>query len=73
MNTAAASTAEHGRPFFIFTISAGEARVELLKKNLSASKPLEHPPSGEKVSKGLGGNIGCRDKTSSLYQMGSPM
>ena len=26
-----------------------------------------------RVSKGLGGNIGCRDKTSSWYQKGSPM
>ena len=25
-----------------------------LKKNLNASKPSEHPPSGEKMSKGLG-------------------
>ena len=41
--------------------------------NLNASKPSEHPPSGEKMSKGLGGNIGCRDKTSSWYQTGSPM
>ena len=36
-------------------------------------KPSEHPPSGEKMSEGLGGNIGCRDKTSSWYQSGSPM
>ena len=36
----------------------------LFKKNLNASKPSDHPPSGEKMSKGLvGGNIGCRDKT----------
>ena len=26
----------------------------------SASKPSEHPPSRVKISKGLGGNIGCR-------------
>ena len=46
----------------------------LFKKNLSASKPFEHLPSGEKMSEGLGGNIGCsRDKTSSWYQTGSPM
>ena len=44
------------------------------KKNPNASNPSEHPPSGEKMSKGLGaGNIGCRDKTSSWYQTGSPM
>ena len=50
----------------------------VFKKNLNASKPSEHPPSGEKMSKGLGGNIGCRDKgfslkTSLWYQTGSPM
>ena len=32
--------------------------IILFKKNLDASKP-EHPPSGGKMSKGLGGNIGC--------------
>ena len=48
--------------------------VCIFKKNLNASKPSEHPPSGEKMSEGfLGGNIGCRDKTSSWYQTGSPM
>ena len=30
-----------------------------LKKNLNASKPYQ--------SKGLGGNIGCRDKSSAWY------
>ena len=35
----------------------------VFKKTLNASKPSEHPPSGEKMSKGLGGNIGSRDKT----------
>ena len=45
----------------------------LFKKNLNASKPSEHPPSGGKMSKGLGVNIGCRDKTSSWYQTGSPI
>ena len=34
------------------------------KKNLNASKPSEHPASGEKLSSCLGGNIGCRDKNS---------
>ena len=44
------------------------------KKKLNASKPYEHPPSGEKMfSEGLGGDIGCKDKTSSWYQTGSPM
>ena len=39
----------------------------VFKKNLNASKPSEHLLSGGKMSKGLGGNIGCRDKTSSWY------
>ena len=30
-----------------------------LKKNLNPSKPSEHPPSGGKMSEGLGGNIAC--------------
>ena len=41
------------------------------KKNLNASKPSEHPPQVEECL--LGGNIGCRDKTSSWYLKGSPM
>ena len=47
----------------------------VFKKNLNASKPSEHPPSGEKMCKGLvrWERIGCRDKTSSWYQTGSPM
>ena len=40
-----------------------KCRKEVFKKNLNASKPSEHPPSGEKMSEGLGGNInGCRGK-----------
>ena len=40
----------------------------LFKKNLNASKPSEHPPQVEEQEclKVLGGNIGCRDKTSSF-------
>ena len=45
----------------------------MFKKNLNASKPSEHPPSGEKLSKYLRENIGCRDKNSLWYQKGSPM
>ena len=37
----------------------------LFKKNLNASKSSEHPPLGEKLSKKIGGNIGCRDRNSS--------
>ena len=48
-------------------------KTYVFKKNLNASKPSEHPPSGEKMSEGSRGNIGCRDKTSSWYQTGSPM
>ena len=31
--------------------------VSVFKKNLNASKPSEHPHSGGKMSKGLGGNM----------------
>ena len=37
-------------------------RTMYLKKSVNASKPSEHPLSGEKSSKYLGGNIGSRDK-----------
>ena len=44
-----------------------------LKKNLNASKPSEHSPDeGGKVSKRLGGIIGCKDKTSSWHLIGFP-
>ena len=33
-----------------------------LKKNLNASRPSEHPPVRGKMSKRLGGIIGCKDK-----------
>ena len=37
-----------------------------LKKNLNAPRSSEHPSqSGGKMSKRLGGVIGCKDKTSS--------
>ena len=49
------------------TYSTGHG-CSCLKKNLNASKPFEQPPSGEKLSKRLGGNIGCRDK--SWYKKG---
>ena len=41
-------------------------------KNLNASKPSEHAPPGEKLSKGLGGNIGCRDKDFFMVSEGFP-
>ena len=44
-----------------------------LKKNLNASRPSEHPSvRGEKMSKRLGGIIGCKDKTSSWHLNGFP-
>ena len=57
---------------YIHTTEAGGGRNGMkelqgrgfLRKNLNASKPSEHPPSGEKLSKYLGGDIGCRDKSS---------
>ena len=50
-------------------------QYSMFKKNLNASKPSEHPPQVEECLKvyQVGGNIGCRDKTSSWYQKGSPM
>ena len=46
-----------------------------LKKNQNAPRPTEHPPAirGGKMSKRLGGIIGCKYKTSSwpLYGTGS--
>ena len=46
-----------------------------LRIKLNASKTSEHPPSGEKLSRDLGGNIigCCRDKNSTWYQKGSQM
>ena len=44
----------------------------MFKKNLNAFKPSEHPPSGEKMSKGLGGNIDCKYKITSWHLNGSP-
>ena len=42
-------------------------------KNMNASKnPSKHAPSGEKLSKGLGGNIGCRDKNLFMVSKGFP-
>ena len=41
-------------------------------KNLNASKPSEHAPSGKKMSKGLGRNIGCRDKNFFMVSKGFP-
>ena len=38
---------------------------ERSKKNLNASRPSEHPPVRGKMSKRLGGIIGCKCKTSS--------
>ena len=44
-----------------------------LKKNLNASRPSEHPPvRGGKMSKRLGGIIGCKYKTSSWHLNGFP-
>ena len=45
-----------------------------LKKNLNASRPSEHPSvrGGKKMSKRLGGTIGCKYKTSSWHLNGFP-
>ena len=39
----------------------------ILKKNLNASRPSEHPPDRGNVSKRVVGIIGCKDKTSSWH------
>ena len=57
--------------FLFFQVITGSfSWLILFKKNLNASKPSEHPPQVEKCLKGLGGNIGCRDKASAWYQKG---
>ena len=44
------------------------------KKNLSASRPSEHPPvRGGEMSKLLCGIIGYKDKTSSWHLIGFPV
>ena len=45
----------------------------ILKKNLNACRPSEHPPVREKMSKRLGGIIGCKYTTSSWHLNGFPM
>ena len=44
----------------------------LSKKNLNAPRPSEHPPLRGKMSKRLGGIIGCKYKTSSWHLNGFP-
>ena len=44
-----------------------------LKKNMNAPRPSEHPVSGGKMSKRLGGIVGCKYETSSWYSNGFPM
>ena len=46
--------------------------VGFLKKNQNAPRPSEHPPVGDKMSKRLGGIIGCKYKTSSWPLNGFP-
>ena len=46
---------------FFFLIFNFELYACLFRKNLNASKPSNYQ------SKGLGGNIGCRDKNSTWY------
>ena len=38
-----------------------------LKKNQNSPRPSEHPTQEEKMSKRLGGIIGCKDKTSTWH------
>ena len=47
--------------------------LRILKKNQNAPRPSEKPPvRGEKMSKRLGGIIGCKYKTSSWHLNGFP-
>ena len=57
-------------PFFSFY----KKNNSILKKNLNASRPsvVSIPQSGRKISKRLGGIIGCKDKTSSWHLNGFP-
>ena len=49
-------------------------RCRFLKKNMNASRPSEHPSvRGKKMSKRLGGIIGCKNKTSSWHLNGFPV
>ena len=48
---------------YIFKPPYAIGLVPSLKRNLNASKPLSIPQTGgKKMSKRLGGNIGCKDK-----------
>ena len=44
----------------------------LFKKNMNAPRPSEHLLVRGKISKRLGGIIGCKDKTSSWHLNGFP-
>ena len=48
------------------------AWYSILKKHLNTSRPSEHPPVRGKMSKRLGGIMGCKDKTSSWHLNGFP-
>ena len=48
-------------------------RLSCLKKNQNAPRPSEHPPvRGKKMSKHLGGIVGCKYNTSSWHFNGFP-
>ena len=49
--------------------------AQCLKKNLNTSRPSEHPPVRGKMSKRLGGIVGCKikEKTSSWHLIGFPV
>ena len=55
------------------TIGNYAISVPYLKINQNAPRPSEHPPvRGKKMSKRLGGIIGCKYKTSSRHLNGFP-
>ena len=47
-----------------------EETSDTSKKDLNASESSEHPETGGGMPKRLGGNIGCKDKTSSWHLNG---
>ena len=50
-----------------------DTKAYILKKIVNVSRPSEHSPGrGRKMSKRLGGIIGCKGKTSSWHLIGFP-
>ena len=70
-------TSQHQKVSRLTTEPPGRPGVQYMyrfsKKNLNACRPSEHPSvRGKKLSKHLGGIIGCKYKTSSWHLNGFP-